>query len=207
MQWIEHQQNLAPHLSSTSRECVELQIPLSEYWQWVTSAMRWATDSTVWILTVSHKCNALSYRFHCLNTDSESQVQCVELQIPLSAHWQWVTGASDPIIIIIIIIFKGAIGDVYNLLTAPQTVLQQVRSSGPGAIMWESRATHRVFITCNLPCASWYEVTAQLFSLIEFKHIYLSYISLAEPSTNEGGEETGVPGENPRWPASENTTY
>ena len=37
-------------------------------------------------------------------------------------------------------------------------------------------------------------------------HMYLSFILLAEPLTNEGGEETGVPGENPWWPASENAT-
>ena len=37
--------------------------------------------------------------------------------------------------------------------------------------------------------------------------IYCSFILLTEPLTSEGGEETGVPGENPwRW-ASENATY
>ena len=37
--------------------------------------------------------------------------------------------------------------------------------------------------------------------------IYLSFFLLAEPLTNEEGEETGVPGEKPWWRASENTTY
>ena len=37
--------------------------------------------------------------------------------------------------------------------------------------------------------------------------IYLNFILLAEPLTNEGGEETGVPGENPWQWASENATY
>ena len=37
--------------------------------------------------------------------------------------------------------------------------------------------------------------------------IYLSFILLAEPLTDEGGEETGVPGENPWRQASENATY
>ena len=34
--------------------------------------------------------------------------------------------------------------------------------------------------------------------------MYLNFISLAEPLTDEGGEETGVPGENPWRRASEN---
>ena len=67
---------------------------------------------------------------------------------------------------------------------------------------------NRVQITCNTSSAyhvqhvalraTWYEGTAQLLSLTEFKsHFYLSFILLAEPLTDEGGEETGVPGENP----------
>ena len=45
--------------------------------------------------------------------------------------------------------------------------------------------------------ALWYEGTAQLSSLTESNHIYFSFILLAEPLTDEGGEETGVHGENP----------
>ena len=47
--------------------------------------------------------------------------------------------------------------------------LQHIRSSGPGAIMFRSRATHWMFISyiCNMPCATWYEGTAQLLSLTE----------------------------------------
>ena len=37
--------------------------------------------------------------------------------------------------------------------------------------------------------------------------IYFSFTLLAEPVTDEGGEETGVPGENPWGQASENATY
>ena len=50
--------------------------------------------------------------------------------------------------------------------------------------------------------ATWYEGTAQLFSLTELKS-HLTFILLAEPLTDEGGEETGVPRENPWWQASE----
>ena len=44
-----------------------------------------------------------------------------------------------------------------------------------------------------MPCATWYEGTAQLLSLTELKS-HLSFISLAEPVTDEGGEETGILG-------------
>ena len=44
--------------------------------------------------------------------------------------------------------------------------------------------------------ATWYEGTAQQLSLTELKsHFCLSFILLAEPLTDEKGEETGVPGE------------
>ena len=46
--------------------------------------------------------------------------------------------------------------------------------------------------------ATWYEGTAQLLSLTEFKsHLFQIFILLAESLTDEGGEETGVHGENP----------
>ena len=51
-----------------------------------------------------------------------------------------------------------------------------------------------------MPCATWNEGTAQLLSLTECKsHLFenIVFIALAEPLTDEGGEETGVPGENP----------
>ena len=40
------------------------------------------------------------------------------------------------------------------------------------------------------------EGTSKLLSLIEFKS-YLNFNLLADPLTDEGGEETGVPGETP----------
>ena len=55
--------------------------------------------------------------------------------------------------------------------------------------------------------ATWYEWTAQLLSLTEFKSHYLSFILLAELLTGEGEEETGLPGENPWRRALENATY
>ena len=104
------------------------------------------------------------------------------------------------IIIIIIITFKGAIGDFLQSPHCAANRLQHVRSSGPGAIMCKSRATHRVR-------ATWQEGTAHLFSLTELKSHLSSFILLAEPLTDAGGEETGVPGEIPWRRASENATY
>ena len=58
--------------------------------------------------------------------------------------------------------------------------LQHVRSSGPGAIMCKSRATHQALITCNLQCTTWYEGAAQLLISQNWNHIYFSFILLAE---------------------------
>ena len=50
---------------------------------------------------------------------------------------------------------------------------------------------------CNMSCATWYEGTAQLLSLTELEsHLFEFYFILPEPLTDEGGVETGVPGEN-----------
>ena len=56
------------------------------------------------------------------------------------------------IIIIIIIAFKGAIQDFLQSPHSAANCLQHARSSGPGAIMCKSRATHRALITCNMSC-------------------------------------------------------
>ena len=49
-----------------------------------------------------------------------------------------------------------------------------------------------------MSCAKWYEGTAQLLrvGIVEIAFIF-SFILLSEPLTDEGGEETGVPGEIP----------
>ena len=67
-------------------------------------------------------------------------------------------------------------------------------------------------ITCNTSSAyhvqqvvlhaTWHNWTAQILSWQNWNRIYLSSILLAEPLTNEGGEETGVPRENPWQRAS-----
>ena len=53
------------------------------------------------------------------------------------------------IIIMIIIAFKGAIRDFLQSPHSAANCLQHVHSSGPGAIVCKSRATHRGLITCK----------------------------------------------------------
>ena len=88
--------------------------------------------------------------------------------------------------------------------------------NGLGAIVCKSRATHRALITCNMSCYVPRDMKGQLsyinyiyiyISLAELNRICFSFIVLAEPLTYEGGEETGVSGENPWGRASENATH
>ena len=46
--------------------------------------------------------------------------------------------------------------------------------------MSKSRATHWALTTCNMLCATWYQGTAQLLSLTEFKSHLFQLILLAE---------------------------
>ena len=97
----------------------------------------------------------------------------------------------------------------YNLLTAPRTVSNtyaQVARAQPCA-------NHVQHIECLSSAsvmlrATWYEGTAQLLSLTELKSdLFELYFYWLNHKTDEGGEETGVPGENPWRRASENATY
>ena len=113
---------------------------------------------------------------------------------------------------IITIAFKGAIQDFfffYNLLTAPRTVsntyAQAARApSCANHVQHIERLSHA---TCRVTC----HLVLRDSSAIKFDRVeiafYLSFILLAELLTDEGGEETGVPGENPWRRASENATY
>ena len=58
--------------------------------------------------------------------------------------------------------------------------LQDVRSSGQGAIACISRATHRALITCNMSCAAWNEGTVQQSRLAKLELHLFSFILLAE---------------------------
>ena len=82
--------------------------------------------------------------------------------------------------------------------------LQHVRSRGQRAIVSKSRAAHRELITCNMFLATLYEGTAQLCNLdssaIQFDRVQITLFFcsflLSELLSSEGGEETGLLGEN-----------
>ena len=65
--------------------------------------------------------------------------------------------------------------------------------------MCKSRAAHRALVTCNMSCNVPSGTKGQLSYEVwqSWNRIYLSFILLPEPLTDERGEETGVPGENP----------
>ena len=77
-------------------------------------------------------------------------------------------------IIIIIIALNGAIQDFWQSPLCSANCLQHARSSGPGAIVCKSRATHRALITCNMCCVP-RGTKGQL------NRIYFSFILLTEP--------------------------
>ena len=90
------------------------------------------------------------------------------------------------IVLIIIMTWKAQIKNFFNLFTAPWTVLNMyIHSSGQGAVMCKSRATHRVPITHDMSCAGWYEGTAQLLVWQILHCIYFSFICWLKPLTNE----------------------
>ena len=53
----------------------------------------------------------------------------------------------------IIITFKGAVWDLFQSPHCAVSHLQHVRSSGLGAVVYKSCATHRALITCNISCS------------------------------------------------------
>ena len=103
------------------------------------------------------------------------------------------------IIIIIVITFKGAIQDILQSPHCTPNRLRHVHSSGPGTIACKSHATHRALIMCNMSCYVPRGMKRQLSHSVWkcFKpHLFELYL-LAEPLTNEGGEETGELEKNP----------
>ena len=73
----------------------------------------------------------------------------------------WQMYVAVVIIIIMIVIIKALKGTIQDFVQSPHCAaycLQQVRSSGRGATVSISCATHRVLITCKMQCATWYDV-------------------------------------------------
>ena len=112
-------------------------------------------------------------------------------------------GDGTPVIIIIIIIiaFKGTIRDFWQAPHSAASRLRHVRSSGPGTIVYTSSAYHVQHVVLR---ATWYEGTAQLLSLTEYKsHLFELYFI----GWDINRWRRGVPGGNPWRRASENATY
>ena len=110
-------------------------------------------------------------------------------------------------IIIIIIAVKGAIPDLLQSPHCTANCLQHIPSSSLGVIVCKSRATHWALITCNMSCYMPRGTKGQLSYKVwqSWNRIYSSFILSAETINRSrgGGEETGVPGENPWRQASE----
>ena len=99
------------------------------------------------------------------------------------------------------------------------TISSQRRELSPTrTLKWPRRNRAQIIIMCNTSSAfhvqhvvlraTWYEGTAQLLSLTELKsHLFELYFVGWIIKPDAGGEETGVPGENPWRRASENATY
>ena len=94
----------------------------------------------------------------------------------------------------------------YNLLTALWTVsnMKALVAQAQLCVNHMQHIEHLSGATCHVPCS----MKGQLSYLVwqHWNPIYFSFILLAEPLTDEGWEETGVPKENPWQQASENAT-
>ena len=130
----------------------------------------------------------------------ERTVWCFGVDIFLF-QWKSVDLGQFPCLYIFIIIrrriaLKGAIQDFLQSPHCTANHLQHLRWSGPGAIVSKSRAPHWVLImcymSCYIPCGKKRQLSCWVWQ--SWKRIYLSFILLAEPLTDEGGEKTRVPG-------------
>ena len=78
------------------------------------------------------------------------------------------------VIIIIIIAFKGTIRDFLQYPHSAANCLKHVRSSGPGATVCKSLATHRALITCT--CHVTCYLVRRDSSAIKFKRVEIAFI-------------------------------
>ena len=72
------------------------------------------------------------------------------------------------------IAFKGAIRDFLQSPRSAANCLQHARSSGPGAIVCKSRATHRALITCK--CHVTCHLVRSDSSAIKFDRVEIAFI-------------------------------
>ena len=115
--------------------------------------------------------------------DSRKLIWAPSTAVLINASCFWLSSPPPPPppprtnnnIIIIIIAFKGAIRDFF--LQSPRSAancLQPVRSSGPGAIVCKSRATHRALITCK--CHVTCHLVRRNTSAIKFGRVEIAFI-------------------------------
>ena len=78
------------------------------------------------------------------------------------------------LLLIIIFAFKGAIRDFLQSPHSAANCLQHVRSSGQGAIVCKSRATHRALITCK--CHVTCHLVRRDSSAIKFYKVEIAFI-------------------------------
>ena len=132
-------------------------------------------------------------------------VVCICILSPQPNTSSWLAGSI--IIIMIIITLKDTIWDFYSFLNVPWTVLNTCAkvarvSSYANHVQHIERLSHA-------PCHVAKGIMGS--SAIKFERVEIAFILAVfywlEPLTDEGGEETGVPGENLSWQASENATY
>ena len=100
---------------------------------------------------------------------------------------------------------KVAIQDFFSSLSSELSPSRTLK--WPVCVVRKSRATHRALFTCNVVR----HMARRDGSAIKFDRVKIAF-SLAlcyylKPFIDEGGEETGVLGENPRRRASENAIY
>ena len=79
-----------------------------------------------------------------------------------------------PVHVIIIIAFKGAIRDFLQSPHSAANCFQHVHSSGPGAIVCKSRATHLALFTCK--CHVTCHLVRRDSSAIKFDRVEIAFI-------------------------------
>ena len=75
---------------------------------------------------------------------------------------------------VIIIAFKGAIRDFLQSPHSAANCLQHIHSSGPGAVVCKSHATHRALITCK--CHVTCHLVRRDSSAIKFDRVEIAFI-------------------------------
>ena len=87
---------------------------------------------------------------------------------------RWLLNVPATIIILIIIAFKGAVREFLQSPHSAANCLQHVRSSGSGAVVCKSRATHGALITCK--CHVTCHLVRRDSSAIKFYRVEIAFI-------------------------------